>query len=114
MHKIRSYSHIAFHVKDMEAMKHFYCDQLGMKEKFTMTTDSNLEFAAWQETQGIVLTENAKKYFDKYSKLKRIPYLCSVKSNHRECRAEVHLMGLKGWEPVVAEDLESSHCQCKD
>ena len=64
MHKIRSYSHIAFHVKDMEAMKYFYCDQLGMKEKFTMTTDSNLEFAAWQESQGNPPSEHAKKYLD--------------------------------------------------
>ncbi|HIQ99946.1 MAG TPA: VOC family protein [Candidatus Scybalocola faecavium] len=34
---IRGFSHIAFNMKNTEEMLHFYCDILGMKEKFTLT-----------------------------------------------------------------------------
>lgn len=44
MIKICSYSHIGFNVKNMEKMLEFYCSKLGMREKFTLTTDDILEF----------------------------------------------------------------------
>ncbi len=52
MYKINSYSHIAFNVKDMDAMKDFYCRQLGMKEKFTMTTDDTIDFFEYEKSMG--------------------------------------------------------------
>lgn len=52
MHKICSYSHIAFNVKDMPAMLDFYCNKLGMKQKFTLTTDDIVHFSEYEESSG--------------------------------------------------------------
>ena len=64
MFKINSYSHIAFHVKDMEAMLDFYCNKLGMKQKFTMTTDTLLEFSEYQSQKGIETPKEAQGHLD--------------------------------------------------
>lgn len=52
MYRIRSYSHIAFQVKDMDTMLDFYCSRLGMRQKFTITTDTNLELFHAQVAAG--------------------------------------------------------------
>ncbi len=84
MHKIRSYSHIAFHVKDMEAMKDFYCNKLGMKEKFTLTTDSNIEFSEYQRKCGIEVPEGAKKYIEFAKANPGLPLITYIEMAHHQ------------------------------
>ncbi len=55
MHHICSYSHIAFNVKDMPAMLDFYCNRLGMKEKFTLTTDDIVHFSEYDSSPDLNL-----------------------------------------------------------
>ncbi len=62
MHKIVSYSHIAFHARDVEKLTEFYCKKLGMKEKFTLTTDGMIRFSEYQAAQGIVPTEREQGF----------------------------------------------------
>ena len=59
MHYICSYSHIAFNVKDMPTMQDFYCNKLGMKEKFTVTTDEIVHFSEYEQACGKKSDKNA-------------------------------------------------------
>lgn len=59
MHKICSYSHIAFNVKNMPEMLDFYCHKLGMKQKFTLTTDDIVHFSNYEQSYGKKPTEEA-------------------------------------------------------
>ncbi len=56
-----NYSHIAFQVKDMDAMIRFYCDGLGMKTAFLMTSDDTVLYAEEQEEEP---DEIAKKFIE--------------------------------------------------
>ena len=64
MIKICSYSHIGFNVKNMEKMLEFYCSKLGMREKFTLTTDDILDFSRYEESQGTVPSPHSKVYIE--------------------------------------------------
>ena len=53
---IRGFSHIAFNVKNMEETLHFYCDLLGMKQKFTLTCKQAYE-QLLEDHQGVIPEE---------------------------------------------------------
>ena len=78
MHKIVSYSHIAFNAHDAENLISFYCDKLGMKVKFTLTTDGIIEFSKYQAAQGIELSEKAKGFIQFASSHPGIPMITYI------------------------------------
>ena len=61
---IRSYSHTAFHVKDMDTILNFYCGKLGMKQKFTITTDTTIEMFRAQQAAGEAISDGARPHIE--------------------------------------------------
>lgn len=59
-----SYSHIAFQVRDMDAILAFYCDILGMKKKFVLTTDDIVDYATEQAAAGEIPSDEAKAHIE--------------------------------------------------
>lgn len=72
---IKSYSHIAFQVKEMEAMLQFYCEGLGMKQKFVLTADDIVAYAQQDTSE---LTEAAKAHIEAAKAMQGKPLIVYV------------------------------------
>lgn len=79
-----SYSHIAFQVRDMDAMLAFYCDILGMKKKFVLTTDDILDYAAEQAASGETPSDEAKAHIEAAKAMAGRPLIVYVEMAPRQ------------------------------
>ena len=73
--RIKSYSHIAFNVRDMEAMLRFYCEGLGMKIKFTLTAKDIVDYAKQDPKEK---SEIAKMHIARAEKMGDTPLITYV------------------------------------
>ena len=109
MHKIVSYSHIAFNAHDAENLISFYCDKLGMKVKFTLTTDGIIEFSKYQAAQGIEPSEKAKGFIQFASSHPGIPMITYIEIAYHQYLELFHVRELLEEPGLLADQYGYQH-----
>ena len=91
MHHIVSYSHIAFNAHDVDRMKEFYCNKLGMREKFTLTTDGMVKFSEYQAEQGIPTSEREQQFISFAKAHPGLPMITYLEIAHHQYLELFHI-----------------------
>ena len=94
MHRIVSYGHIAFNALDAEKLIAFYCDKIGMKRKFTLTTDGITEFFQYQKEQGIEPSEQEKGFIEFAEANPGLPMITYLEMAHHQFLEIFHVREL--------------------
>ena len=79
--KIKSYSHIGFNVRDMEAMLDFYINVLGMKKKFVLTAKDMVTYSL-QDTRE--LSDNARMHLEAAKQMGEKPFMVYLEMAPRQ------------------------------
>jgi catechol 2,3-dioxygenase-like lactoylglutathione lyase family enzyme len=76
--------HVAFNVKDMDRMLHFYCDVLGMKRKFMVFFQDISDFIQERNENNQVPQEEIQRQIQQFAGIRDVPWMVYLEIADRQ------------------------------